>query len=206
MERPDRTERTPAVATSQSSTRGLPENPAPGRRIGPGQVQLSNSNTLLPPPVPPVPTGSNIPTNGNLSASRVLTPTQVINLAKEAMAAAMENESQAAEASSAGIGLQSGVTIDLSRKNIQKLPEEVIDIVKDQLERYTPILTHGWPTQQRLTPFLSRLALSHNQLATLPFRFSECTSLRYLNIRGNQIKEFPMTVYLLRCPFTRRVD
>lgn len=85
--------------------------------------------------MPPVPTGSNLPANGNLAASRALTPTQVINLAKEAMAAAMENESQAAEASSAGIGLQSGVTIDLSRKNIQKLPEEVIDIVKDQLER-----------------------------------------------------------------------
>lgn len=41
---------------------------------------------------------------------------------------------------------------------------------------------------------LYRLALSHNQLSTLPARFSECISLRYLNIRGNQIKEFPMAV------------
>lgn len=39
-----------------------------------------------------------------------------------------------------------------------------------------------------------RLALSHNQIVSLPTRFSECTSLRYLNIRANQISEFPMAV------------
>ena len=35
-----------------------------------------------------------------------------------------------------GSGLKTGVTIDLSRKNIQKLPEEVVDIVKKELERF----------------------------------------------------------------------
>ncbi|KAJ3487611.1 hypothetical protein NLG97_g6376 [Lecanicillium saksenae] len=89
------------------------------------------------------------------------------------MRTALESEGQTVEASTAGTGLKSGVTVDLSRKNIQKLPEEVVDIVKDELER---------------------LALSHNQLSALPARFSECTSLRYLNIRGNLIKEFPMTL------------
>lgn len=48
---------------------------------------------------------------------------------------ALESENQA-EVSAVGTGLKTGVTIDLSRKNIQKLPEEVIDIVKNQLERY----------------------------------------------------------------------
>lgn len=51
------------------------------------------------------------------------------------MKTALESEGQAADASTAGMGLKSGVTIDLSRKNIQKLPEEVVDIVKGQLER-----------------------------------------------------------------------
>lgn len=39
-----------------------------------------------------------------------------------------------------------------------------------------------------------RLALSHNQISSLPSRFSECTSLRYLNIRANNIRDFPMSV------------
>lgn len=90
------------------------------------------------------------------------------------MRTALESENQAADVSAAATALKSGVTIDLSRKNIQKLPEEVVDIVKNQLER---------------------LALSHNQLSSLPARFSECISLRYLNIRGNQIKEFPIAVF-----------
>jgi Leucine-rich repeat (LRR) protein len=40
----------------------------------------------------------------------------------------------------------------------------------------------------------NRLALSHNYLQTFPARFSECTSLRYLNVRQNRIKEFPLAV------------
>jgi hypothetical protein len=36
--------------------------------------------------------------------------------------------------------------------------------------------------------------LSHNYLQTFPARFSECTSLRYLNVRQNRIKEFPLAV------------
>ncbi|KAM3441181.1 hypothetical protein MY4824_001632 [Beauveria thailandica] len=184
MERPDRTDRAPppmtaattAAATTisgsnSSGVRGLPENPAQGRRPIPNSAATSNGTT--PPPPPPIPTGTNVPPNGNLSVSRVLTPAQVIGLARDAMRLALESEGQTVEASTAGTGLKSGVTVDLSRKSIQKLPEEVVDIVKDELER---------------------LALSHNQLSSLPARFSECTSLRYLNIRGNLIKEFPLTL------------
>jgi Leucine-rich repeat (LRR) protein len=40
----------------------------------------------------------------------------------------------------------------------------------------------------------NRLALSHNYLQTFPARFAECTSLRYLNVRQNRIKEFPLAV------------
>jgi hypothetical protein len=39
-----------------------------------------------------------------------------------------------------------------------------------------------------------RLALSHNLISTFPARFSECTSLRYLNVRNNVIREFPLAV------------
>lgn len=58
------------------------------------------------------------------------------------MRTALESEGQAAEASTAGTGLKSGVTVDLSRKNIQKLPEDVVDIVKDELERFVLFISH----------------------------------------------------------------
>lgn len=52
---------------------------------------------------------------------------------------ALESENKAAEASAVGTGIKTGVTIDLSRKNIQKLPEEVVDIVKNELERFVSV-------------------------------------------------------------------
>ncbi|KAJ6439599.1 cell morphogenesis protein Sog2 [Purpureocillium lavendulum] len=167
----DRLNRMPGPANAQStSLRGLPENPAQGRRPVPNSAATSNGP---PPPLPPLPNLRNASSNATLSASNSMSSQQVIALAREAMRSALESEKgQAAEAGAVGApGLRSGVTIDLSRKNINKLPEEVVDIVKDELER---------------------LALSHNQISSLPARFSECTSLRYLNIRGNQIKEFPL--------------
>ncbi|KAH7321009.1 putative cell morphogenesis protein Sog2 [Stachybotrys elegans] len=156
---------------SQSGPRGLPENPAQGRRPIPNSAATSNGPT--PPPSLPSLRTTTTSSSSTLTASKAMPASQVISLAREAMRQALENESQAADAAAVTSGLKTGVTIDLSRKNIQKLPEEVVDIVKNELER---------------------LALSHNQLTTLPARFSECTSLRYLNIRGNQLKEFPMAL------------
>jgi hypothetical protein len=129
---------------------------------------------------------------------------QVISLAREAMQNAIESESQAAEAGAVSTGLRTGVTIDLSRKGIQKLPDEVVDIVKGDLERSVPMGSSLGTRSDTDTYTVSRLALSHNQLTTLPARFSECTSLRYLNIRGNQIKEFPMPVCLP--PYRRNIS
>lgn len=134
MDRPSVAAAAAAQAASSNTVRGLPENPAQGRRIA-TNGSSSNITAIVAPPVPPVPTGSSAPVNGSLSASRALTAAQVVSLAKEAMKTALESEGQAADASTAGMGLKSGVTIDLSRKNIQKLPEEVVDIVKGQLER-----------------------------------------------------------------------
>lgn len=45
-----------------------------------------------------------------------------------------------------------------------------------------------------MTTCFFRLALSHNKIAIFPPRFSECTLLRYLNIRNNRIAEFPLVV------------
>ncbi|RFU27798.1 hypothetical protein B7463_g8535, partial [Scytalidium lignicola] len=98
---------------------------------------------------------------------------EVVELARQALKVALEeNESKVADGGVTS-DLKPGVTIDLSHKNIQKFPEEVIDVIKDEIER---------------------LALSHNQIFSFPARFSECTSLRYLNVRSNLIREFPQAI------------
>ncbi|KAK1633398.1 RAM signaling pathway protein [Colletotrichum phormii] len=170
MERPDR-------PSGPSMPRGLPENPAQGRRQL--QKDAALGNIPPPPPLPPMPKDlRNLSNGATLSASSPMTSAQVIALARDAMQSALhENESQAAEASAVSNELKPGVTIDLSRKGIQKLPDEVVDIIKNELER---------------------LALSHNQVNSFPARFSECTSLRYLNVRNNQIREFPLPLCDLR--------
>jgi len=65
-----------------------------------------------------------------------LSASQVLTLAREAMRAAHENEAKAAQASGVSDNLKPGLTIDLSRKRIETLPEEIVDIIKDELERY----------------------------------------------------------------------
>ncbi|KAK3387494.1 RAM signaling pathway protein-domain-containing protein [Podospora didyma] len=145
--------------------RGLPDNPAQARRAI-AAAALSN-------PPPPVPSLRDVPSNASLSASAPPSASQVIALAKDAMKAAHDNEAKAAEASGVSNSLKPGLTIDLSRKKIQKLPDEIVDIIKDELER---------------------LALSHNYLQTFPARFAECTSIRYLNVRQNRIAEFPLAL------------
>jgi len=67
-----------------------------------------------------------------------MTASQVISLAKRSMLIAqMENESQIGEAAvgTAEFTPAPGVTIDWSHRNIEQLPEEVVDIIKNGLER-----------------------------------------------------------------------
>ncbi|KAI0428778.1 RAM signaling pathway protein [Xylaria sp. FL1042] len=167
-----------AVVQPHSSTsRGLPINPAQGVR----RIPLPTFN--MPPPPPPIPEKYNVPppppppptvSSTALSASAPMSSSQVISLARDKMKTALQdNESQAAEASGVSNELKPGVTIDLSRMNIKYLPDEVVDVIKNELER---------------------LALSHNKLTSFPARFSECTSLRYLNVRNNRIEEFPLAL------------
>ncbi|KAJ3556135.1 hypothetical protein NPX13_g10204 [Xylaria arbuscula] len=156
-----------------TSSRGLPINPAQGVR----RIPLPTFKMPPPPPPPPIPEKYNVShasPGATLSASVPMSAHQVISHAEEKMKAALQdNESQAAEASGVSNGLKPGVTIDLSRLNIQVLPDEVVDVIKNELER---------------------LALSHNKLISFPARFSECTSLRYLNVRNNRIEEFPLAL------------
>jgi hypothetical protein len=75
--------------------------------------------------------------NSSLSSQIPISAAQVVALAREAMKNALdENQTKAAEASGVSNELKPGVTIDLSHKQIQRFPEEVVDIIKNELERY----------------------------------------------------------------------
>lgn len=145
---------------------------------------LAENGFSRPPPVnntvrriPTVRHAASNSSNSSLSSQASIPASQVVQLAEDAMKSALEeNKTKAAETSAVSNELKPGVTIDLSHKQIKAFPEEVVDIIKNELER---------------------LALSHNQISTFPSRFSECTSLRYLNVRNNQIREFPQPICLL---------
>ena len=111
---------------SQAPLKGLPENPAQGRRqqrLQPQQIPPVPQIRNVPPPIQPV---------LNPSCAPPMPPNQVVSIVEEAMRSALEqHRSQAGEVSD----LVTGVTVNLSRKNIQKLPDEVVDVIKNELER-----------------------------------------------------------------------
>ncbi|KAK0836230.1 RAM signaling network component [Friedmanniomyces endolithicus] len=88
-------------------------------------------------------------------------------------------ERQAKVSAEGGVGdsqSQTGMTLDLSHKNINALPVEVIVLIRDKVER---------------------LALSHNPQVSVPTQIVLCDRLRYLNIRWNSLKQFPEAVLQL---------
>lgn len=95
---------------------------------------------LPPPPITvrraPNPNVRHATSSSNLQAQIPISTSQVITMAKEAMKTALEeNQTKAAEASAVSDTLKPGVTIDLSHRGIQRFPEEVVDIIKSELER-----------------------------------------------------------------------
>ena len=119
---------------------------------------------------------------------------------------AVENGIQETKRSLAGNEVVSDVvkpklTIDLGHSNIVRIPEPVVDIIKDEVERWVcfsaPANTMNSNREDMrgdLGLTSRRLSLSNNHIFHIPFRFSECSHLRYLNIRANNFREFPKGV------------
>ncbi len=121
----------PLGAATQSTGRPMVDNGVPSPAVPP---PLSNTvRRILPPSV------RHAASNSSLSTQIPISAGQVVALAQEAMKNAIEeNRTKAAEASGVSNELKPGVTIDLSHKQIQRFPEEVVDIIKNELERYCP--------------------------------------------------------------------
>jgi hypothetical protein len=117
----------PMGAATQSTGRPMAENGVP--RVAP-------LNTMRKIPNPSSSSIKHAASNSSLSSQVPISAGQVIALAREAMKMALEeNQTKAAETSGVSNDLKPGVTIDLSHKQIQRFPEEVVDIIKNELER-----------------------------------------------------------------------
>ncbi|KAF2461288.1 hypothetical protein BDY21DRAFT_82770, partial [Lineolata rhizophorae] len=124
------------------------------------------------------PTSSSSTTGAAAANTTAMTDEAVIAAAMKAIEASRE-ETRRSGVSPDGATKelqQPGITIDLGHQKIQRLPDEVIDIIKDDIER---------------------LALSHNQVSYFPQNLVDCTRLRYLNVRWNNMTDFPRQVLQL---------
>ncbi|KAK3363517.1 RAM signaling pathway protein-domain-containing protein [Lasiosphaeria hispida] len=124
------------------------------------------SRRLVPPPQS---RGVPVAAAATATATTPISPGQVIALVREARKKALADDEN--RPATDADGLKPGITLDLIRKNIPALPDEVVDILRGGVER---------------------LAISHNYLSSLPVRFSQCTSLRYLAARNNAFEVFPL--------------
>jgi len=122
----------PLGAATQSTGRPMGENgihrPAPLNTVRRAPPNNTNGGTA-------VRHGPSI--SSSLPGTAPISAGQVVALAREAMWNALdENQTKVADASDVSSELKPGVTIDLSHKSIQRFPEEVVDIIKNELERY----------------------------------------------------------------------
>ncbi|OQE36312.1 hypothetical protein PENCOP_c012G06718 [Penicillium coprophilum] len=111
------------------------------------------------------------------AGSKTLSPEETIELARHAVESGIQDTKRSLAGSEAVTDVvKPKLTIDLGHSHIARIPEPVVDLIKDEVER---------------------LSLSNNQLFHIPYRFAECSHLRYLNIRANNFREFPKGVYKL---------
>ncbi|CAI7645538.1 unnamed protein product [Penicillium manginii] len=111
------------------------------------------------------------------SGPKMLSHEETIELARCAVESGIQDTKRSLAGSEAVTDVvKPKLTIDLGHSHIVRIPEPVVDIVKEEVER---------------------LSLSNNHLFHIPYRFAECSHLRYLNIRANNFREFPKGVYKL---------
>lgn len=142
------------LGAATQSTRGIADNAVPMRRpVGTPPNALAPAALAGPvPPVPPIPDLRTVPSSSALATAGppstptapvpLASPAKVISLFSDALQNALrDNEAQAqrGDGGAASSELTPGVTIDLSRAGIRELPEEVVDVIKNELERCEPL-------------------------------------------------------------------
>ncbi|EPS28703.1 hypothetical protein PDE_03649 [Penicillium oxalicum 114-2] len=157
------------------------------------EAEMGSTDSLIPPPLShndgsshteedasrPGTAMSDYPSGSSKhsSSSKHLTAEETIELARYAVESGIQETKRSLAGSEAVTDVvKPKLTIDLGHSHIVRIPEPVVDIIKDEVER---------------------LSLSNNHLFHIPYRFAECSHLRYLNIRANHFREFPKGIYKL---------
>ena len=105
--------------------------------------------------------------------SHVRSRSETVQLFQDAVDQARDSMQEPVISEKIKSGISLNLTIDLKRQNIETLPDSIVDILKNDVER---------------------IVLSYNQIESLPLRFSECAHITYLTLRSNSFKHFPMAV------------
>lgn len=92
-----------------------------------------------------------------------------------------------------------GDTLDLSRKGIDDIGDEEVEMFKSGVGKDLKGVWRSVPSIWCGTWLMDRLALSYNALddGAIVKSFSTLTRLRYLNLKGNLLTQFPEAVSLL---------
>ena len=99
----------------------------------------------------------------------------VTSWVREAIIAARAKSRRAEDIQSTGPNR--GLSLELIRRDIVRIPEEAITLMKFEVER---------------------LALSRNHITLCPQGLADCSRLRYLNLQNNEIKVFPKPILQLK--------
>lgn len=133
------------------------------------------------------------------------TDTAIIALVNQALIAARARSSVEEHRRNESVSSDGhpGATLDVSHRSIERIPQGVIELIKDEIER----LEQPSPRKKKKKEqnvFISccvdnnywvcRLALAHNRLTSFSDEFSGLVHLRYLNLRANYLQEFPLVV------------
>jgi len=96
-------------------------------------------------------------------SAQLMTDDAVVALVREAIDNSREDVQRRAVDSttppSSDVQPPTGITIDLGHRNIQRLPDEVIDIIKDEIERYAIPMPSGLRPLARRTALACRIRL-----------------------------------------------
>lgn len=114
--------------------------------------------------------------NQNSLTNPSLSIEETVDLFKRKVADAQQHYDQALESEGVSDVVKTKLTLDLGHASIHRLPETVVDLIKDEVDR---------------------LSLANNQIWYIPLSFSECTHLRYLNLRSNAIREITRGIFKL---------
>lgn len=92
------------------------------------------------------------------------TDDEVIDMAKEAIEVSRDELRRGRDAVLSTDLQQPGVTVDLGHRSIVRLPDEVIDIIKDEIERYASFLSLNFHLLERHSATPSRLGFYTHEI------------------------------------------